>query len=141
MRSKISKEMIENGSQRDQKRSKNCLGWAGRGLAWAGRWGHWGALTLSNQSRPEKPAITSDFGLFWSHFWLFWHHFGVFFRSCFSTWFGDRFFMISASVLTSFSYYFQIIFVSVFVSLENVISETPTREINGFTPSGMWSEI
>jgi hypothetical protein len=69
---------------------------------------------------------------FWTHFWLFWHHFDVFFRSCFSTWFRDRFFMLSASVLTSFSHHFQIIFASVFVSLENVISETPTREINGF---------
>ena len=29
-------------------------------------------------------------------------------------------------------HHFKIIFVSVFVSLENVISETPCREINGF---------
>jgi len=41
-------------------------------------------------------------------------------------------FMLSASVLISFLHYVQIIFASVFVSLENVISETPTREINGF---------
>ena len=40
--------------------------------------------------------------------------------------------MILASFLTSFWHDFEIIFVSVFVSLENVISETPTREINGF---------
>jgi hypothetical protein len=45
--------------------------------------------------------------------------------------------MISASLLTSFSQHFQIIVVSGFVSLENVISETPTREINGLhRPSG-----
>ena len=44
----------------------------------------------------------------------------------------DRFFMILASVLTSFPHHFEIIFVSVFLSLENVISETPTGEINGF---------
>ena len=40
--------------------------------------------------------------------------------------------MISASLLTSFSQHFHIIVVSEFVSLENVISETPTREIDGF---------
>jgi len=44
--SKINKEMIENGSQRGQKMSKNyeksipgVLEWAGRWLEWAGRWG------------------------------------------------------------------------------------------------------
>jgi hypothetical protein len=40
--------------------------------------------------------------------------------------------MILASFLTSLWHRFDIIFVSVFVSLENVISETPTREIHGF---------
>jgi hypothetical protein len=40
--------------------------------------------------------------------------------------------MILASFLTSLWHRFDIIFVSVFESLENVISETPTREIDGF---------
>ena len=40
--------------------------------------------------------------------------------------------MILASFLTSLWHRFDIIFVSVFESLEDVISETPTGEINGF---------
>ena len=46
--------------------------------------------------------------------------------------------MILVSFLTSFWHHFKIIFVSVLVSLENMISETPTREINGF---GFWNVL
>ena len=97
------------------------MAWSGQGVG--GQGGPQGRKT-----GPGSPGLR----LFWSHFWLFWHHFGVFFRSCFSTWFGDSFFMILVLFLTSFWHHFKIIFVSVLVSLENVISDTPTKEINGF---------
>jgi hypothetical protein len=54
------------------KKVKKWLGMGRAGLAWAGRWGHWGALTLSNQSRPEKPPIhhfkPACFGAIFGHF-------------------------------------------------------------------------
>ena len=110
------------------------MAWDGQGRAGMGR--ALGALGSPDvvQSVPAWKTGNSSVRRrqFWTHFWLFWHDFDVFFRSYFSTWFRDRFSMISASVLTSFSHHFQIIFVSVFVSLENVISETPTKEIHGF---------
>jgi hypothetical protein len=59
--SKISKEMIENGSQRGQKMSKNyeksipgVLEWAGRWLEWAGRWGPGRALGGRTGRKAEK---------------------------------------------------------------------------------------
>ena len=90
---------------------------------------HWGAgraARLKNQPRLTRAQLV--LGLFLVILASFW----CFFRSCFSPWFGDRFFMVLTSVVPSFCHDSEIIVVFVFGSLENVILDTPTRKIHGF---------
>ena len=89
---------------------------------------------MGRKNRPRRtrtPPVLEPFLIILASFWCF-------FPKLFFNMVWGPFFMILASVLTSFSHHFEIIFVSVFVSLENVISDTPTGEINGF---GFWNVL
>jgi len=92
------------------KKVKKLLGMGRAGLAWAGRWGHWRALTLSNQSRPEKPPIphfhSGSFGAIFDHFGIILKFFfEAVFQQGFGTVFQD-FDILFDFILTSFSDHF-----------------------------------
>ena len=51
--------------------------------------------------------------------------------NCFGTWFPNRLFIMLVGFVTSFEYHLGGVSVFVFVSVEHVVADTPTREIKG----------